>query len=197
MPGSFSELIVLMPSIGATVLTAIAVKWLDDCIDEKHPTNSVRSGAAYSLLAILVAAILDLPLTIALFSACYVIGMFTSMTQKLPSGLPGWLESMLILIFAAVYCGLAATFWSVLVIYSVQLLDDLLDYRLDEQQNRSNVVNDLGVERTIILFSFCFYISVAIEPFLSVLVLSSALIVANTLFGRQKGGTLYARTDHG
>ncbi|MDI9420586.1 MAG: hypothetical protein GX228_00695 [Firmicutes bacterium] len=197
MPNSFSEWIQIMPSVGAVILTAVAVKWLDDCIDEDNLTNSMRGGAAYSLTAILVASVLDLPLTIALFSACFMIGMFSSMTIKLPSGLPGWLESSLLFMFASVYSGLRTAIWAVLVIYSVQILDDLLDYNADHQRCIFNLARAIGIEQSMILFLFCFYLSVAIEPMLSVLVLSSALFVANVLFDQKIGGKLDARVEHG
>lgn len=195
MPSSFSELTALIPSIGAVILTAAAVKWLDAWIDAEYPAASIRGGAAYSLLAIMLAAILDARLTAALFTACYIVGMFLNMRLILPSGMPGWLESLLVFTFAGVYCGFVTAFWAVLVIFSVQLIDDLLDYQFDQQQGRCNIVREQGVERTMILFAFCFYISVLIEPFLSVLVFASALIVANAVFRPQKGEELHARTD--
>ncbi len=193
MPGSLSEWAALMPSIGAVILTAVAVKWLDTWIDEEDSAVSARGGAAYSMLALLMASSLDLPLTIALFSACYAVGMLSDMRFILPSGLPGWLETVIALAFASVKSGLLTAFWAVLVIYSVQLIDDLLDYGVDRQMGITNLVSKLGPERSLILFVFCFYICVMVKPLLSVIVFAAALTVGNALFGQVEEGKASAQ----
>lgn len=188
MPKSFSEWINLLPSFGAILFTAVAVKWLDDFIDGESYTESFRAGAAYSLTAILLAAALEFSLTFALFAACYIIGMFNSLKMRLPSGLPSWAESVIALILAIIFSGFKQVCWALLIIISVQLIDDIMDYKLDQSQNRSNAVLYFGLERSWILFLFCFYLSLKFQPLLSVIVLAAALITGNVLFSKAGGG---------
>lgn len=188
MPSSFSEWIGFVPDLISIALTAVAVKWLDDFIDDEPYIESFRAGPAYGMLAVLLAAALDFPLTFTLFAACYIVGMFNSLTLKLPSGLPSWAEALLIFGASALLSGLWTALWAVTVIISVQILDDMLDLGDDRNHNRTNTAAQLGIERTGLIFLFCFYLSLVIEPLLSTAVLAVALFVSNVLFTKLAGG---------
>jgi len=172
----------LTPTLGAIALTAIVSKWLDAYLDDELTQTQKQNGLAYCLMALLIAGILDFPVTVALFFACYIVGMFTNMQMILPSGMPGWLESVIVAVLSVVFCGVKTTVWSLFVIIAIQLLDDVLDVREDQQHRHANIAFFLGVERTFLLFLIPFYISMMINPLLSVAALALALLVANVLF---------------
>ncbi len=186
MPSSYCEWIVLLPSFGAILLTALVIKCLDDYLDQdsNNPllTALGRGDVVYFVLGILIAAALDFSLVFSLFSASYIVGMFFDMKTKLPSGLPGWVESIIVITLSIIFTGLTSTLWAVMIIFSIQLLDDLLDYQKDMLNRQTNYAIMLGIERTIILFLLSMYISLALQPLLSVVLLCTALVVSEAMF---------------
>ncbi len=185
MPSSYCEWLALIPSFGAILLTGLVIKCLDDYLDQdsNNPllTSLGRGGIVYFILGILIAAALDFSLVFILFSASYIVGMFLDMTIKLPSGLPSWLESIIVAIVSIISAGLINTFWAIMIMFSIQLLDDLLDYQNDLINQQTNYAIILGIERTVILFLLSMYISLALQPLLSVVLLCTALFISEAL----------------
>lgn len=194
MSNSISNLILLLPTLVAILLTSIIVKWLDDAIDEESGNKGIQNYAAYALAGILLAAALDLEITFVLFMACYSVGMFGSGKTMLPSGLPNWLESGIALTIVVVVAGFTTAIWAVAIIVAIQAFDDILDYNYDSQHNQPNWIFQLGIERTLIIFFFSFYLSWLINSWLSFFALGSALVVGNTnwIFRREVGEDVYS-----
>ncbi len=177
-----------LASITAIFLTGLVVKTMDDFLDEENPLESGvfaylgRSSYVYGLFTLLIASALDFSVTFSLFSACYILGMFTSSTMKLPSGLTGWVESLIVLFTCIYITGFLVTLWSLLIIISIQLLDDWMDYHTDLLHHATNYVRLLGREPAILLFFLTLYSSVLLQPFLSVTVFCAALIISEGVF---------------
>ncbi|SHJ54721.1 hypothetical protein SAMN02745975_02334 [Geosporobacter subterraneus DSM 17957] len=140
----------------ATFLTGIIIKLLDDYMDEELPSKllspETRNGILpYSLIIFSLAAALNLTYTVTLFSGAYVLGMFFHMQQKLPTGLTGLQESLIILFINLLIFPFAAVLTSLLVILFIQSIDDLLDRQWDKRMGHHNLANQFGMGEMIIL----------------------------------------------
>lgn len=142
--------------LAATFLTGIVIKLLDDYMDEELPSKLLsperKDGILpYSLITFSIAAALNLTYTVTLFSGAYVLGMFFHMQQKLPTGLTGLEESLIIIFINLLIFPFAAVLTSLLVILFIQSIDDLIDRQWDKRMGHHNLANQFGVGEIIIL----------------------------------------------
>ncbi|KEO83521.1 hypothetical protein [Tumebacillus flagellatus] len=152
----------LFIEIGGMVLTGFTIKLMDDYLDVEFDrsvgrhTLSVRLGRAclpYGLVLFGVAVSLVPQVALALFLASYAIGMGHDLTEKMPTKLPGWLESIVALALALWLSGPQMTAWAVFVMFMIQLLDDLMDVQHDSRSGQTNWAIRIGVvEATLLLF---------------------------------------------
>ncbi|MBL0388699.1 hypothetical protein JJB07_19000 [Tumebacillus sp. ITR2] len=159
MYGVWSSLLV---EIFGMVLTGLTIKLMDDALDVEFDksvgrhTLSVRLGRAclpYGLLLFGVAMALAPSVALALFLASYAIGMGHDLSEKMPTRLPGWLESILAICLALWLSGPQTTAWAVFVMIMIQLLDDLMDVHHDRRSGQTNWAIRAGVvEATLLLF---------------------------------------------
>lgn len=137
----------------AVMLCAAAVKLLDDWLDREsdlaaHQGNwaaALGPGAiVYAALLLALATALNTAVSLALFFACYSIGMLNDLGCLMPSRLRGWQESLVVLAFGAVLCGWRLMLFALLFIGAVQLLDDCLDLAADRAAGLRNLACRLG-----------------------------------------------------
>ena len=135
-------------------LCSIAVKLLDDFLDQeidacagrKNWAQRIGNGSTiYAALLLAFAATLQAQAALSLFFACCMVGMFNSLTHKLPSRLSGWQESLLILFFGFFFFGIEQMMFALCFIAAIQLLDDCLDYRLDQISGCRNLAHRFGI----------------------------------------------------
>lgn len=90
--------------IGCLVLIGAAVKLMDDFLDCEYDLSRGRRTLAaqfgraclpYALVLALCAAALDLRLTIAVFLGSYVMGMFSTWREDMPTHIPAYVEMLL------------------------------------------------------------------------------------------------------
>lgn len=187
--------------LGAIFLSGLVIKFLDDYIDHERDSNPNlyqylgKAGLAYALIALLLAAKLNFNLTLVLFTASYGVGMFDSLDQKLPSGLPSWLEAVILIIMAIFLAGFPMTIWAILIIITIQLFDDLLDYKQDYDDQTITLVTRLGKERCLILLLLTGYLSFVFSLFLSLVTLIAALIISQVICKKLLRRNVNAVTD--
>ena len=137
----------------AVFLTALAVKALDDLLDEPERDageagRTVGRGgpwlAAYIAAALVLAAGLAPGASVSLFLMAYAVGMLPSLSEKLPSGLPSWAESVAALAIAVLLDGPLETLGSLLVIAGAQAFDDYRDAGEDRAAGRASLAAALG-----------------------------------------------------
>ena len=137
----------------AVFLTALAVKALDDLLDEPErwageAGRAVGRGgpwlAAYIAVALVLAAGLAPGTSVSLFLMAYAVGMLPSLGEKLPSGLPSWAESLAALAVAVLVAGPLETLGSLLVIAGAQAFDDYRDADEDRAAGRASLAVALG-----------------------------------------------------
>lgn len=128
-----------LTACSAVAATAIAVKLMDDTLDQARDRAAGfpnwaaalgRGAPAYALLALAVACAISTTRAIPLFLAAYAVGMGRSMERQ-PSGLPGWVEGALALAISVAAFGLIRAAAAAAAMIAVQWTDGLVDWRSD------------------------------------------------------------------
>ncbi len=137
----------------AAALCALAVKLTDDWLDRDRDTAvgranwAARLGAGamvYAALFLALAAGINTAVSLALFFASYVVGMFSDLGRRLPSRLTGWQESLLVLAAGVVLCGWRTILFAALFVAAVQLIDDCIDLADDRLAGQRNFACRFG-----------------------------------------------------
>lgn len=131
-----SSLVLGGRSFLALVGAAITIKLMDDILDAPRdqargfPNWSFklgRSAVAYALLSFTLAVAAQAQLAVAMFLAAYGWGMADNLAAAMPSGLPGWLESVLALFLSWFVVGWSTTLFALCLVGTIHLLDDFID----------------------------------------------------------------------
>lgn len=135
--------------LGATAFTGVAIRLMDDFLDEPEPFLSrlaplvARAGRgviAYALFFLALGAACNLEWAVTLFLCAYAIGMGHDGLRPLPSGLPAWGESALALAVGVGRFGFFSLVASFTAVLFVQILDDFMDVREDRERGGGNWV---------------------------------------------------------
>lgn len=120
----------------AALLTGIAVKVMDDCVDREYdaalglPNLSNRYGtgvAAYGMLSLLLACVSNIMLAVALFTSAYAVGMgFTDKTTY-PTRLTGRKEVLIAVVISLSITGFRTTALALSIMVAAQLIDNWID----------------------------------------------------------------------
>jgi len=144
----------------AAALCSLAVKLTDDWLDRERDRAAGRPNLAaplgtgamvYAALLLALAAGLHAAVTVALFFASYVIGMFHDFGRLMPSRLSGWQESFLVLVGGAAICGGRLMLFALCFVAAVQFVDDCLDLAADRLAGQRNLACRLGVAECLLL----------------------------------------------
>ena len=147
--------------------TGFVIKIMDDYTDQNidkmlEKPNIYEAmelgGLPYVLLLLSLAFILDPITSLSLFLSSYVIGMMGSINVKMPSGLYGYQESILILFFSFITLEKIDMVSSITIIFAIQLLDDFLDYERD-YLNKKNLAFVLGKTECMLLSVILFLLT--------------------------------------
>lgn len=152
----------------ASILVGIVIKLLDDYMDEELPPKLLspelkNAILPYSLILFSVAAALDVLYAVTLFSAAYILGMFFHMQQKLPTGLTSLQESLIILAINFLMFPLRTVFTSLLVIFFIQCIDDLIDRQWDKRMGHHNLTNKFGTGEVIVFSAILSIIMILLD----------------------------------
>ncbi|ARU62782.1 hypothetical protein CBW65_18755 [Tumebacillus avium] len=183
MFGVWSSLLVEWIGI---VLAGLTIKLMDDWLDVEYDqcvgrhTLAIRLGRAclpYALLGLGLAMTLAPQEALALFLAAYAIGMGHDLREKMPTKLPGWAESAIVLGISGWATSIGLTLWALCVMAMIQLLDDLMDLQHDRRSGQNNLAIRFGfVEVTLAMF-ITLLASVLLSPLKTVQVLLAAPLV--------------------
>lgn len=122
-------------SLAAAALAALAVKLMDDTLDEPRDLAAGRANwatrldggaASYALALLALSAGLDGRLAAAVLLAAFGVGMRGG-RERLPLGLRAWQESVLALGLAVWLCGPRLAAAAVLAAVCAQAADDVID----------------------------------------------------------------------
>lgn len=139
----------------AVVLCAAAVKITDDYLDSDNDRQAgagrnladvIGPGApVYALLILAFSAGLAARITLPLFLASYIVGMFNDLQRVYPTRLSGMQEGTLVFLLGSLLFGLHAMVFSLAFIMAVQLADDCIDIHRDRQAGLRNLACRFGM----------------------------------------------------
>jgi len=168
--------------VGLSVFfTALAVKFLDDLLDEPErvaATVGAPKAAAYSGLFLALGAGIAPGTAVSLFLAAYAVGMLPSLGERLPSGVPSWVESAAAVLLSAVLTGPLETAGSLLLMAAVQTADDVLDAEHDRAEGRPNITDAVGKGPAVAMAGVIYGLALAFSPekALAVLVVTAPVV---------------------
>lgn len=154
------EIFEFMKIMIAVIFCSAAVKLVDDYLDRDIDINAGRNNWAesigngsmvYAMLLLVIAAGINASVSMPLFLASYIVGMFNDLKSIFPSRLNGFQESLLIMLLGILFFGWNLMFFAVLFILSLQLIDDCLDAHTDRITGQRNFAHHLGVIECVIL----------------------------------------------
>ncbi|MEJ6950546.1 hypothetical protein [Natronospora cellulosivora (SeqCode)] len=146
----------------AVVLIGITIKIMDDYLDRDidkiiNQWNITfflnRSIIPYTLLLFMISLYLNFSESSSFFISSYIIGMTKDNLEKLQSKLYAWQESIIVFLIGIIINNLKIMLSSLILIYLIQLFDDLIDYQRDSQFKANNFSSKIGIINTIILIS--------------------------------------------
>ena len=176
------------------VLAGWTIKLMDDWLDVEYDqcigkqTLASRLGRAclpYGLLGFGLAMAVAPGVAFTLFLTAYALGMGHDLRERMPTRLPGWLESILALGIAVWYGGLWLAGWALAVMLMIQLLDDLMDLHNDRRSGQNNWAIRFGFVESALLMFICALAAVLLDPWktAAVLVALPVVHVMMSLFG--------------
>ncbi len=166
-------------------LTGLVIKLMDDYLDQEIDRLNGRKTLAlklerailpYALILMTFSSLIDPNLTVALFWASYIIGMGID-RDRLPTGLKAYQEVILMLAFGFIALDKEEFLFALSIIFFIQLVDDYIDYYLEEYINRDNFINYLGRSGTILLSFLSLTISLGINWGRGIMVIIATPIV--------------------
>ncbi|MDT8901408.1 hypothetical protein [Anaeroselena agilis] len=143
----------------AATLCSLAIKLTDDWLDRDRDAAvgrvnwSAKLGVGamvYAALFLALAAGINASVSLALFFASYVVGMFTDLGRRLPSRLTGWQESLLVMAAGTALCGWRTMLFAALFVSAVQLIDDCVDRAGDRLAGQRNFACRFGAAECLL-----------------------------------------------
>jgi len=178
----------------SVIFCAITIKLADDFLDQDIDTNDYNfakrlgnGSMLYGILSMVFAVSLNASVSITLFLGCYIIGMFHDLKHYFPSHLNGLQESILVLMIGIVFWGWQAMVFSLLFVFSIQLVDDYIDDYTDQLVGHRNWSHRLGRVECILLFLLSILAAWLTNERLFAPVLLGAVIFYGTLLYYQRG----------
>lgn len=154
-PAVFSHMLGLAAAFGA----GWAIRLMDDALDieideviqKLNWSERLGTGTtAYALFALAAAALLEPSVALTLLTAAYAVGMLGDL-RLLPSGLPAVLEGGLLWFLSLWRFGWQKALAALTIMLIIQLLDDLLDHKLDQIPRGGNWAIRLGTPGVLLV----------------------------------------------
>lgn len=158
------EIFEFLSTAAAVACCSASIKLADDYLDKEYDIAAGKTNWAevlgrgtmlYAMFLLAISAGLNTKLSLSLFLASYIIGMFSSMREKLPSRLNGFQESLVALIFGLVFFDWNSMLFSLSFVAAVQLFDDYLDAQCDQLSGQRNLANRFGRLECLIVGFIC------------------------------------------
>ncbi|MCG0276266.1 MAG: hypothetical protein L5655_08955 [Thermosediminibacteraceae bacterium] len=169
----------------AVFLTGLVIKLTDDFIDREYDILLGKRNLAdvleagilpYVILIFSLACLLEPHTSISLFFSSYIIGMTTNYNAKMPSGLYGYQESVIIFFMGIFIFGYIEMISSLFTIAAIQFWDDYRDSR-EDVNSRKNLANLLGKVECILFSIICLLSALYLDPSKAIAAFFSAIFI--------------------
>lgn len=179
----------------AVILCCISVKLVDDFLDYDMDTSADsynfttllgKGTLVYAMAALALAASINASVSMPLFFASYMVGMFKDLKQKFPSHVSGLQESLLIFLLGALLWNWQSMLFSLFFIFSIQLFDDYLDMSKDQKAGYRNLAHRMGKVECLLLSIVTLLLSWQLEENLFLLIFFSTGMFYSALLYYQR-----------
>lgn len=180
-----------LTSSAAVLFCAAAVKLADDFLDKEMDIRSgqhnwalpLGNGALfYAIIFLVFAAGLNSKVSLPLFLASYIIGMFNDYQHIFPSRLTGFEESLVVLIGGLCLFGWQSMLFSLSFIMALQLFDDCLDIHRDKLAGNRNWAYRFGLTECSLFGALCIILAWYINEQTFFPVISGAVVFYGALY---------------
>ncbi|SCZ01075.1 hypothetical protein [Alkaliphilus peptidifermentans] len=176
----------------AVLLIGFVIKWLDDevdfkeeaAIDKKKLLNIFDCKLPYCLLFLALAMMLDTYYSFSLFTAAYIIGMFQIPLQRLPFGLKSYQEIIILIIINTLFVPIDIFIHALILIFTIQLLDDIVDFNYDKKYSFKNYAVKFG-KGEVIIFILILLVAAIMLNWINTLIILPVAIFINYLYSRR------------
>ncbi|WP_425060969.1 hypothetical protein SCACP_17350 [Sporomusa carbonis] len=158
------EIFDFLSTTAAVMCCSAAVKLADDYLDKEYDCIAGKNNWAeflgrgtmlYAMFLLALAAGINAALSLSLFLGSYIVGMFNSMRERLPSRLNGFQESLLVFTIGTVLFGWNYMLFSLSFVSAIQLFDDYIDARSDCLSGQRNLANRFGCVECFVIGLMC------------------------------------------
>lgn len=169
-PAVFRQLLGLSAALGV----GWSIRLMDDALDQEVDQAVGRANlqqllqggtTAYALLTLVLAILANQSVALSLFAGAYAVGMADD-GRRLPSGLPGWAEGLLVFALVMLQVGWRYALAGGLIMVAVQLLDDWSDRQLDSWKGAKTIPQLLGPVGVWMTASLATALATALSPVL-------------------------------
>ncbi len=183
------------------LLMGLVIKIMDDFFDKEIDKESNqwnihfllgRSILPYSLLITIISLYFNFTEAAAIFATSYIIGMLHSYRGILPTKLYGWQEGIIILLIFIYILSLEEILSAILMIVIIQIIDDIIDYKIEKFINYNNIINKIGIFNSILLTLILLFISFKYFPIKLIYFSTASFFVYLIFIFIQK----FTRTDY-
>lgn len=166
---------------------------LDACAGSYNFTTILGKGTpVYAMLALAISASVNASVSLPLFFASYIVGMFKDNEQTFPSHFTGLQESLLLFFFGILLWDWKSMVFSILFIFSIQLFDDYMDFSTDQRVGYRNLAHRMGKIECLLLALLTILLSWQINERLFFCVfLGTAIFYSTLLYYQRRKSSCY------
>ncbi|KPU44842.1 hypothetical protein OXPF_13170 [Oxobacter pfennigii] len=143
----------------SALLLGLSIKLFDDFVDENKTVNIPY------IMCFLGISIFLYRENLGLFLSAYIIGMFHDRNITLIIGLKAYQEQIIVIILLVIIAGVKSSVFSLLIIFAIQLIDDLIDERYDASTGKKNWAAIFGRVEVSVALIILIIISLYIDRF--------------------------------
>ncbi|AFS78532.1 putative membrane protein [Gottschalkia acidurici 9a] len=178
-------------------IISIIIKIIDNVVDNEGYVDESKllpekGILPYVVIMMGVASMLNINITVSLIFSAYIVGMFENLNMTFLFSLKGYQESIIVAILGILFIGFNDMISSILVISSIQLIDDLIDMDKDRITQNKNYALKYGIVEVSIATIILFLIALFMSPnktIISFLVFGVFQFIENFIIWRSLNGT--------
>jgi|SRR5690554_2208396 len=143
------------------LIIGVVIKIMDDVMDQNIDRLNENWNIAnltgcsslfpYTLFLLILAVYLNCDEAIGYFTASYLVGMNGDMRIKLPTYILAWQEGIIIFMVGVLTTSFFNSLGCLLLIFLLQITDDLIDYKKEKYIKYKNYVSMIGKVNVILI----------------------------------------------
>ncbi|HHU92585.1 MAG TPA: hypothetical protein GXZ20_05560 [Halanaerobiaceae bacterium] len=187
-------------------LMGLVIKMMDDYIDKEIDLLKGQWNLSlifknailpYALLLLIFSLYFNFSEAVTIFAASYFLGMASELKETLPSGLMAWQEGIILLILITYITSVQESLAAILIVITIQLIDDFLDLKKDKYIDNRNLVNKLGkfnaslITLALMLISLKYFLEKSLYCYSALICLYILLYLIEKKYGKDESVNKY------